>query len=106
MNTLSKSLTVTFLTVFIFISGLTVDLVSAQNTAVGAAASRHPADLLQSQYLRFGRITAENGLSNDTIWGIAQDSYGFMWFGTFEGLNRYDGKSVKVFRNHPDGGVR
>jgi PAS domain S-box-containing protein len=102
MNTLPKSLAVAILTVFIFISGLSVDFVGAQDTAEGSVSDRRPADLLLSKYLRFGRITTENGLSNDNIWGITKDSYGFMWFGTFEGLNRYDGKSVKVFRNDPD----
>ena len=97
INTLHKSLTIAFLAVSILISGLNIDIACAQDTTVGLAASRRPADLLQSQYLRFGRITTKDGLSNDTIWGIAQDSHGFMWFGTFEGLNRYDGASVKVF---------
>jgi hypothetical protein len=65
MNTLPKSLAVAILTVFIFISGLTVDFASAQNTAAGSAAFRRPADLLLSKYLRFGRLTAEDGLSNN-----------------------------------------
>ncbi len=41
----------------------------------------------------------ENGLSNNAVTCIFQDSHGFMWFGTFDGLNRYDGYSFKVFRN-------
>jgi hypothetical protein len=85
MNTLHKSLTIAILTVFIFISGLTVDFVGAQNTIASPAASRRPADLLQSRYLRFGRITAEDGLSNEQIRGVSQDNYGFMWFGTAAG---------------------
>ena len=52
MNTLPKSLAVAILAVFIFISGLNVDFVGAQNTAVDPAASRRPADLLESRYLR------------------------------------------------------
>jgi ligand-binding sensor domain-containing protein len=99
MNTLHKSLTIAFLAVSILISaGLNVDFVGAQNTA----ASRRPADLLQSRYLRFGRITAEDGLSNEQIRGVAQDNYGFMWFATLDGLNRYDGASVKVYRHGPN----
>ncbi|WP_315821570.1 ligand-binding sensor domain-containing protein [Paraflavitalea speifideaquila] len=41
----------------------------------------------------------EQGLSNNTVRSIFQDRKGFMWFGTFDGLNRYDGYSFKVFRN-------
>src|SRR5688572_3300388 len=41
----------------------------------------------------------EQGLSNNTVRCIIQDHYGFMWFGTYDGLNRYDGQNFKVFRN-------
>jgi hypothetical protein len=102
MNTLPKSLTIAILAVSIFISGLTVDFVGAQNTAAGTAASRRPADLLQSRYLRFGRITAEDGLSNEQIRGVAQDNYGFMWFATLDGLNRYDREKDAFIRYQQD----
>ncbi len=51
--------------------------------------------------IRFQRIALEQGLSQETILAIYQDSQGFMWFGTQEGLNRYDGYSFKVF-SHDD----
>jgi len=102
INTLPKSLTIAFLAVSIFISGLNVDLVGAQNTAAGTAASRIPEDPLQSRYLRFGRLTTEDGLSGNQAYHVAQDSYGFMWFATANGLSRYDGASVKVYRHDPD----
>jgi signal transduction histidine kinase/ligand-binding sensor domain-containing protein/DNA-binding response OmpR family regulator len=41
----------------------------------------------------------EQGLSNNTIRAIYQDRKGFIWFGTYDGLNRYDGYEFKVFRN-------
>ena len=41
----------------------------------------------------------EQGLSNNAVTSIFQDQHGFMWFGTFDGLNRYDGYSFKIFRN-------
>ncbi|MFL5744066.1 MAG: two-component regulator propeller domain-containing protein [Niastella sp.] len=41
----------------------------------------------------------EQGLSNNTIRAIYQDRKGFIWFGTYDGLNRYDGYAFKVFRN-------
>ncbi len=45
----------------------------------------------------FTRIDGESGLSQNNVKAIYQDSWGFMWFGTRNRLNRYDGKSVKVF---------
>lgn len=44
----------------------------------------------------------EKGLSNNSVTCIYQDNYGFMWFGTFDGLNRYNGYDFKVFRNSPN----
>ncbi|MFD2969590.1 hybrid sensor histidine kinase/response regulator transcription factor [Sphingobacterium bambusae] len=43
----------------------------------------------------------DQGLSNDYITDIYQDKNGFMWFGTSNGLNRYDGYTYKVFQNIP-----
>ena len=42
----------------------------------------------------FTHINGENGLSASNVKAILQDSYGFMWFGTKNGLNRYDGTSI------------
>lgn len=47
-------------------------------------------------------ITIENGLSQNTASVIFQDSRGFMWFGTFDGLCRWDGYSFKVYKNIPN----
>lgn len=49
----------------------------------------------------FKNIGAEQGLSHNTVYAILQDSRGFMWFGTKDGLNRYDGHHFKVFRYDP-----
>ncbi|MDU1890350.1 MAG: two-component regulator propeller domain-containing protein [Dysgonomonas sp.] len=45
----------------------------------------------------FNKVNIETGLSNNTVKAVIQDSYGFMWFGTRNKLNRYDGSSVKIF---------
>jgi ligand-binding sensor domain-containing protein len=41
----------------------------------------------------------DQGLSNNVVINIYQDHKGFMWFGTYDGLNRYDGYGFKIFRN-------
>jgi len=47
-----------------------------------------------------GYLGIEQGLSNNSVRSIFQDHNGFMWFGTYDGLNRYDGYQFKVFRNN------
>lgn len=51
----------------------------------------------QDEYVRFKRITINEGLSLSSVYNIYQDSKGFMWFGTEDGLNKYDGQSITVF---------
>jgi len=43
-----------------------------------------------------------NGLSQNTIYSIAQDTMGFMWFGTQEGLNRFDGRTFKIYKDRTE----
>ncbi|WP_423146075.1 ligand-binding sensor domain-containing protein [Rubrolithibacter danxiaensis] len=50
----------------------------------------------------FSRYLVENGLSNNTVFCSFQDSKGFLWFGTKDGLNRFDGYTFKIFRNDPE----
>lgn len=60
---------------------------------------------LQSQHY-FRHYQVEQGLSNNTVFAVVQDARGFMWMGTKDGLNRFDGYSFKVFRNNPDDGLK
>ena len=53
----------------------------------------------QSYYFRHYQV--ENGLSNNAVICSLQDKKGFLWFGTKDGLNRFDGYSFKIFRNDP-----
>lgn len=56
----------------------------------------------QSPDLQFDHITPDEGLSSSAIVTIGQDHKGFMWVGTYNGLNRYDGHNFKIFRNDPN----
>ena len=44
----------------------------------------------------------ERGLSNSVVFSIETDSSGFLWFGTANGLNRYDGKRIETFQHVPE----
>ena len=55
--------------------------------------------LSASPYFSFKKYQVEDGLSHNTVWCAIQDSYGFIWLGTSDGLNRYDGRGNKVYRN-------
>jgi len=46
-------------------------------------------------------ISLEHGLSQSSVYCILQDSKGFLWFATEEGLNRYDGYNFKVYKRDP-----
>src|SRR3990172_3319918 len=55
----------------------------------------------QRNYL-FENISIPEGLSNSTVQNIFQDSNGFLWISTADGLNRYDGNKMVVFKNDPN----
>ncbi len=51
--------------------------------------------------IRFDRVSLEQGLSQSTVMRILQDRRGYIWLTTEDGLNRYDGIAVKVYRHDP-----
>ena len=50
---------------------------------------------------QFEHLSLDDGLSNNSVTAILQDRAGFMWFGTREGLNKYDGNTFTIFRPNP-----
>lgn len=49
--------------------------------------------------LNFMNLSNKDGLSSNVVSTMLKDSYGFMWFGTDDGLNKYNGKEFKVYRH-------
>jgi ligand-binding sensor domain-containing protein/signal transduction histidine kinase len=66
------------------------------------ASQRTPfATQAQTTTIRFEKIAAEDGLSQNSVLAILQDQQGFMWFGTEGGLNKYDGYQFNVYKHDP-----
>jgi hypothetical protein len=51
---------------------------------------------------RFGHLGVGDGLSQGVVLSIFQDSQGFMWISTEDGLNKYDGYDFTVYKHEPD----
>src|SRR5690606_19370178 len=51
-------------------------------------------------YFSFGQLTVKDGLSQSNAVAIAQDSAGYLWIGTLDGLNRYDGNEFMVYKKY------
>ncbi|MBC8081865.1 MAG: hypothetical protein H7Z21_01525, partial [Hymenobacter sp.] len=54
-----------------------------------------------AQPYSFSRLTVDDGLSYNSVISICQDSRGFMWFGTYHGLNKYDGHRITSYLANP-----
>ncbi|OXA93863.1 hybrid sensor histidine kinase/response regulator transcription factor [Flavobacterium hercynium] len=59
-------------------------------------------NFIQAQEYYFKHFQVEEGLSNNTVLTSLQDDDGFMWFGTKDGLNRFDGYRFKTYRSNAD----
>jgi signal transduction histidine kinase/ligand-binding sensor domain-containing protein len=55
----------------------------------------------QQKHLQFNHLTPIEGLSSSIAVSVIQDYKGFLWFGTHDGLNRYDGSNIVVYKNNP-----
>jgi class 3 adenylate cyclase/ligand-binding sensor domain-containing protein/predicted metal-dependent HD superfamily phosphohydrolase len=58
--------------------------------------------LAQTQYVRFHYLGTEEGLTQAYVTALSQDPSGFIWIGTQDGLNRYDGYHIKTYKNNPN----
>lgn len=57
--------------------------------------------LAQQHQLKFDRLSTHHGLSQVSVYSIVQDGQGFIWFGTEDGLNRFDGYAFRIYRHDP-----
>ena len=55
----------------------------------------------QKKPVKFNRLTSSNGLSQNRVSSIVQDHDGFIWIGTEDGLNKYDGYNFEIFKRNP-----
>jgi len=55
--------------------------------------------IAQKDSINFTRITSKDGLSSNIVRAILKDHYGWMWFATEDGLNRFDGNHFTVYRH-------
>ena len=95
MNRYLRALCAVALLFPFLLSGLTPAR-AAHEPAAGAASI--PLD----RPLRFERFSLSDGLSQNSVLAMLQDRKGYLWFGTQDGLNRYDGYGFTVFKHDPD----
>ncbi|PKO01312.1 MAG: hypothetical protein CVU42_00450 [Chloroflexi bacterium HGW-Chloroflexi-4] len=66
------------------------------------AAQYYAGDIAPGSHLRFEHLTNDDGLSQNAGLAFLQDQQGFLWIGTQDGLDRYDGYNVIEYKNDPD----
>src|SRR6266498_4483715 len=74
---------------------------SATPPPLEAAFSVHP-NVAPGSLIQFEHLTIENGLSQNAGLSIFQDSKGYLWIGSQDGLNRYDGYNFKIYKHDPE----
>lgn len=57
---------------------------------------------LSAQEIKFRHLNVDNGLSQPSVLAIAQDKKGLLWFGTRNGLNKYDARDIKIYQSTGD----
>jgi diguanylate cyclase (GGDEF)-like protein len=80
----------------------TTDRAPARLAALAlAAALAAPAAAAPARPIRFDRLSIEQGLSQSSVQDVLQDSRGYVWLATEEGLDRHDGHGFKAYKHDP-----
>ncbi len=92
-----------FVCIILFIAFITLLLPTHSHAQQGDGAEPDETQIqtLVPSSLKFDHLTTDHGLANNIVWGIVQDNRGFMWFSSFDGLNRYDGYNFKIYKHDP-----
>lgn len=75
---------------------------SAEISEFYQSESERHSDELPGKQIRFENLSVEHGLSQSSVSSILKDRKGFIWFGTQDGLNKYDGYGFTIYRHEPD----
>ncbi|MDZ7362715.1 MAG: response regulator [candidate division KSB1 bacterium] len=76
---------------------LTLVLILFPHATLRALQAKAPS----GEKIAFKHLTIDDGLSQNAVFAMLQDHQGFIWFGTKDGLNRYDGYSFTVYQHNP-----
>src|SRR6266545_7105981 len=96
---MKRLIPISILTIFIlFLSPLSNGTAArSTETALNVDPNIAPGSVVQ-----FEHLSIEDGLSQNAGLAIFQDSKGYLWIGSQDGLNRYDGYNFKIFKHDPD----
>ncbi|MDO6507573.1 EAL domain-containing protein [Colwellia sp. 4_MG-2023] len=85
-----------------FISSLLLAILSINSYTANALPSSQSVaqSTLSNNFLKFNQLSTSDGLSNSNVFNITQDHQGFIWFATEDGLNRFDGNNIVVYRHN------
>src|SRR5688500_15427670 len=81
---------------FVFLSS------SVAASPLGGVSTLFDLSLAPGSMIQFDHLTIDDGLSQNAGLAIFQNSRGFLWVGSQDGLNRYDGYTFKIFKHDPD----
>jgi signal transduction histidine kinase/ligand-binding sensor domain-containing protein len=84
------------------IPGLEVQEQPIENQNIESRSTTAPTDVQPPPSVRFEHLSVDDGLAHSEVAVIIQDRLGFLWFGTQNGLNKYDGHVFKTYRHDPN----